>query len=101
VDLRRRNINFEALTVEIERFIGALPAGTVPVTIGGDHSISLPLVRALKRKIQEPLTVVSFDHHMDIQYWDENLDALYHTNVMSHIIQVIGDGNLMHIGINP
>lgn len=116
VDLRQRNIDFndfadagsiypdatlEALTVEIERFIEALPVEAVPITIGGDHSISLPVVRVLKRKMQGPLTVVSFDHHMDIQHWGENLDELYHTNVMSHISQVIGDGNLMHIGINP
>ncbi len=37
--------------------------GTVPVVIGGDHSISIPVARALSNK--GPLTVVHFDAHLD------------------------------------
>ena len=45
-----------------------LQAGTQLVTLGGDHSISLPLLRA-HHAIHGPLAVVHFDAHPDT--WDE------------------------------
>jgi len=49
----------------IEREVGAIVgAGTRVVSIGGDHSISLPLLRAHAAKYG-PLAVVHFDAHPD------------------------------------
>ena len=45
-----------------------LEAGTRLITLGGDHSISLPLLRA-HHKRHGPLAVVHFDAHPDT--WDE------------------------------
>lgn len=45
-----------------------LQAGTQLITLGGDHSISLPLLRAHHQRYG-PLAVVHFDAHPDT--WDE------------------------------
>lgn len=46
-----------------------LDPGALPVVIGGDHSISYPVIRAFSRA--DPLTIVLFDAHLD--YRDEVL----------------------------
>lgn len=35
------------------------------LTLGGDHSIALPALRALKQRYGEPVTVLHFDAHLD------------------------------------
>lgn len=35
------------------------------VAIGGDHSTTLPLLRATKRKVGQPLNLIHFDAHLD------------------------------------
>lgn len=52
----------------VESEVGAiLHAGATVISLGGDHSISLPLLRAHARKFG-PLSVVHFDAHPDT--WD-------------------------------
>ncbi len=52
----------------IEAEVGAiLEAGASVITLGGDHSISLPLLRAHAKRFG-PLSVVHFDSHPDT--WD-------------------------------
>ncbi len=52
----------------IETHIGGIvAAGALPLAIGGDHSISLPVLRALARK-HGPVGLVQFDSHIDT--WD-------------------------------
>jgi len=43
------------------------------VTIGGDHTIALPLLRAVTKHRGEPVTVVHFDAHLDT--WDTYFGA--------------------------
>ena len=45
-----------------------LEAGATPISVGGDHSISLPLLRSIARK-HGPVGVIHFDAHPDT--WDE------------------------------
>jgi arginase family enzyme len=53
----------------VEARIGAVAdAGARPIVIGGDHSISLPIPRALAKR-HGPLALVQFDAHIDT--WDE------------------------------
>ncbi|MFO8060643.1 MAG: agmatinase, partial [Bacillota bacterium] len=53
----------------IEDVVGsAVDAGVVPICLGGDHSISLPVLRALAGKYG-PLALIHFDSHSDT--WDE------------------------------
>jgi len=62
-------ISIERTYDVIEREVGALvAAGATPVSVGGDHSITFPLLRAVARR-HGPVGVVHFDSHPDT--WDE------------------------------
>ncbi len=56
---------FEAVTARLDELTAA---GARPVAVGGDHSITLPILRSLARR-HGPLGVVHFDAHPDT--WDE------------------------------
>lgn len=50
----------------VERFYGeVLAAGCKPLTLGGDHTIALPILRALARR-HGPVALVHVDAHADI-----------------------------------
>lgn len=40
------------------------------VTLGGDHTCTLPILRSLRKKYDEPISIVHFDAHVDT--WKEN-----------------------------
>ena len=62
-----RSIIAEAIrTIEVEAAT-LLDTGSQLMTIGGDHTIALPLLRAL-HAIHGPIAVVHFDAHLDT--WD-------------------------------
>ncbi|GAA3805696.1 agmatinase [Sphaerisporangium flaviroseum] len=59
----------------IEHTMGELISdGTRPLTIGGDHTIALPLLRAQSRR-HGPVAVLHFDAHLDT--WDTYFGAEY------------------------
>lgn len=43
-----------------------LERGEVPIVLGGDHSISLPLIAALARAADGPIGVLQLDAHLDL-----------------------------------
>jgi agmatinase len=49
-------------------------AGATPLAVGGDHSISLPLLRAAAKR-HGPLALVQFDAHIDT--WDDYFGGKY------------------------
>ena len=49
-------------------FSPALLPRPVLLTLGGDHSVALPALRALRQLVGAPLSVVHFDAHLDT--WD-------------------------------
>ena len=62
---------YEVVTGRIGAIAGA---GARPIVIGGDHSISLPILRALAKQ-HGPLALVQFDAHIDT--WDEYFGGKY------------------------
>jgi arginase len=75
-DLSGENVFFDAGDIEpvsgsdmftlIENSVYTLIAdGMAPISLGGDHSITYPIVRAFARRFQD-LSVVHFDAHPDI-----------------------------------
>jgi agmatinase len=56
---------FEMITAKINEVIAA---GAMPLCVGGDHSVTLPILRAVARR-HGPLGIVHFDAHPDT--WDE------------------------------
>lgn len=67
-DLACNPFNIAETLTTIESGIGALlTAGTVPVILGGDHTLSLPVLRSM-HTAHGPVAVVHFDAHLDT--WD-------------------------------
>ena len=56
------------------RIAAILAAGARPIVVGGDHSISLPVLRAVAKK-HGPLALVQIDAHIDT--WDEYFGGKY------------------------
>lgn len=51
---------------DVERAVGnALASGRTPLVLGGDHSITYPVVRAVSRA-RPPFTILHFDAHPDL-----------------------------------
>jgi agmatinase len=68
-------ISIEGTFAAIEREMDALGgAGVVPLSAGGDHSVTLPILRSLRRR-HGPLGLVHFDAHPDT--WDEYFGSKY------------------------
>lgn len=45
-----------------------IKAGHIPLALGGDHSVTYPLVKALRRHRDRPFAIVHFDAHPDIYH---------------------------------
>src|SRR5262245_25403975 len=68
-------VSIEKCYDSVEARIGAIAdAAARPIVVGGDHSISLPILRALARR-HGPLGLVQFDAHIDT--WDEYFGGKY------------------------
>jgi agmatinase len=90
-----------AMRGAIEAEIRQLAAGLVtPVIVGGDHSISLPVMRALAGRFG-PLSVVHFDAHLDMSGPEVWGDAFHHGTPIRHAIEegLVAEGQLFQIGI--
>jgi agmatinase len=76
-----------------------LAAGAVPMLVGGDHSLSLPALRAVARR-HGPVGLVQFDAHIDT--WDEYFGGKYfHGTPFRRAIeeQLVARGRFVQVGI--
>jgi agmatinase len=74
-DIDAPPVSIEKCYDVVEAQIGAIDdAGARPLVIGGDHSITLPILRALAKR-HGPLGLVQFDSHIDT--WDEYFGGKY------------------------
>jgi agmatinase len=64
-DLRLPNTGLERMREVLQREAGALIARHGMLWLGGDHSITLPLLREYRRRLGQPLAVIHFDAHCD------------------------------------
>jgi agmatinase len=79
----------EAITQILER-------GALPVTLGGDHSVPIPILRAFRDK--GPMVVVQIDAHLD--FVDERFGVREgHGNVMRRIAEMDHVVGIAQIGI--
>jgi agmatinase len=82
-----------------QRMDGILAAGAMPLAVGGDHSISLPILRAIARR-HGPVGLVQFDAHIDT--WDEYFGGKYfHGTPFRRAIEegLVARGRFVQIGI--
>ena len=70
------------------------------ICLGGEHGITLPLLRALRRRVGEPLALVHFDAHVDT--WPDSFgQAFGHGSVFYHAIRegLVDPKRMIQIGI--
>ena len=76
-----------------------LDAGALPLVVGGDHSISLPILRAVARS-HGPVGLVQFDSHIDT--WGDYFGGKYfHGSPFRRAIEegLIREGRYVQVGI--
>lgn len=82
----------------IEASVGAqISAGKRPVSLGGDHSITYPIVKALATKYSE-LTIFHFDAHPDL-YDEFEGNRLSHACPFARIMEAGLAKRLVQVGI--
>jgi len=87
---------YAAIEAAVDRI---LKAGATPMAIGGDHSISLPVLRAVARA-HGPLALVQFDAHIDT--WGDYFGGKYfHGSPFRRAIeeQLIAPAQYVQVGI--
>jgi agmatinase len=93
-------ISIERTHAKIEERIDAVvAAGARPLCVGGDHSITLPILRALAKR-HGPLGVVHFDAHPDT--WDEYFGSkLFHGTPFRRAVEegLIDTTRFVQVGI--
>lgn len=77
-----------------------LEAGAAPFIVGGDHSITLPVLRAVAAQ-HGPLAVVQVDSHPDTSGEDGTGDPFHHGAPLRHALEegLIEPGQLYQIGL--
>jgi arginase len=83
---------------EIESRVGQLvDRGLRPLSLGGDHSITFPLVRAVSKRVPD-LTILHFDAHPDL-YDDFENNRHSHASPFARIMEEKVAKRLLQIGI--
>jgi agmatinase len=82
----------------IERTVSdLLPLGIKPLSLGGEHTITLPVVKALLGRFPD-LVLIHADAHTDLRDSYEG-SFLNHATVMRRIDEIMGAGRLIQLGI--
>jgi len=85
----------------IEKFVGQVIAQDKKmIAVGGDHSTTLPVLRALKKKYQQPLNFIHFDAHLDT--YPAAWGCEYHHGAFArHAVEegLVNPKNMLQIGI--
>jgi agmatinase len=79
-------------------FATLVDAGVVPLTLGGDHFVSYPVIKALAAR-HGPLSLVHFDAHSDT--WGEEQQRLDHGTMFYHAVKqgLVDDTRSVQIGL--
>jgi agmatinase len=70
-DLRLPNTSLERMREVLQREAAALIRRHRMLWLGGDHSITLPLLREYRKQLGRPLAVIHFDAHCDT--WTDHM----------------------------
>ena len=82
----------------IRRALGeAAQSGAVPISLGGDHMVTFPIVAALSA-VHGPLNILHFDAHPDL-YDDFEGDPLSHASPFARIMEAGHARRLVQFGI--
>jgi len=76
-----------------------LSQGTLPMIMGGDHSIGYPIARAVAQCVEGKVGIIHIDRHVDTQ--DKDMDEIMHTCPWFHATNIPNcpPANLVQLGI--
>jgi agmatinase len=76
-----------------------LGAGTLPIILGGDHSIGYPTARGIAQCIEGNVGIIHLDRHVDTQ--EKDMDEIMHTCPWFHATNISNcpPANLVQLGI--
>lgn len=80
-----------------EAVAAALEAGRIPLVLGGDHSISFPVMEAIA-EARGPVPILHFDAHPDL-YDDFQGNPHSHASPFARIMESGYSGRLIQVGI--
>jgi agmatinase len=100
-DLSVNPLSIEDTFRRIERGLAPILEGSArSVCVGGDHSISLPILRAVTKKHGGPVCLIQFDAHNDL--WDEYFGSKYsHGTPFRRAFEegLLQDGGVLQVGL--
>lgn len=97
-DIDFANDTLEKALDRIERTVFTiLGQGGRPLCLGGEHTITLPVVRALNATGKD-FAVLHLDAHSDLRQSYEN-SAVNHATVIRRVVDLIGPKRLIQLGI--
>jgi agmatinase len=76
-----------------------LSQGTMPIILGGDHSVGYPCARAVAQCVEGNVGIIHLDRHIDTQ--EKDMDEIMHTCPWFHATNIANcpPKNLVQIGI--
>lgn len=87
----------DEVLARIERAAGELySTGVIPAALGGEHLVSLPLLRAAVARHPD-LVLVQFDAHLDLRE-DYLGTPLSHATVMRRIMEFVDPSRILQVG---
>jgi len=100
-DLPVNPLSIEDTFRRIERGITPIIVGGArSLCVGGDHSISLPILRAISKYHGGPVNLIQFDAHNDL--WDEYFGSKYsHGTPFRRAFEegLLNDGGMLQVGL--
>jgi agmatinase len=74
-----------------------LDQGNIPLALGGEHTITLPIIQELHSR-HPSLKVIQLDAHLDLRhrYLD---DTICHATVMRRVVESVGIENILQRGV--
>lgn len=77
-----------------------LDGGAIPVTFGGSHAVSIPLIRAMAAKHNGNIGIIHLDAHMDnMESFGESKYARCSPLHRAYEIEGLNPQNIIHVGI--
>lgn len=100
-DVPTNPISLAETHASIEKYVSEiLQTGKRVLSVGGDHSTTLPILRAYRKKFGQPLAFVHFDAHLDTYpaAWGQEF---HHGSFLRHAVEegLVDPKNLMQFGI--
>lgn len=93
-------IDREQTYSRIESYVAQVPSSKRLIAVGGDHSITLPILRALRKKMGAPLAFIHFDAHLDTYpaAWGEEY---HHGSFARHAVEegLVDPKKMVQIGL--